>query len=109
MGLCRLALITVPEGFSKSWLATPEAQLKPFAVELTIYCNRHGIDPSEYIGDFFPLVITGLPIAFGILHRHKEHKKEHSTIEKQLRSGTRKPEEPEEKEPEHETEEETET
>ncbi len=99
MGLCRLALETIPEGFGKPWLATPEEQLKPFATELTIYCNNHGIDPSEYIGDWLPLVVTGMPIGFGIIHRHKEHKKEHTTPEKQRRSGTlpaEKLEEPEE-------------
>jgi len=89
MGLCRLALETIPEGFGKPWLATPEEHLKPFAKELTIYCNRHDLDPSEWIGDWFPLVITGMPIGFGIIHRHKEHKKDHTTAERQRKSGTR--------------------
>lgn len=89
MGLCRLALETIPEGFGKPWLATPEDQLKPFVKELTIYCNAHDIDPSEWIGDWFPLVITGMPIGFGIIHRHKEHKKEYTTAAKEIRSGTR--------------------
>ena len=107
MGLCRLALETIPEGFGKPWLATPDNQLMPFAKELTIYCNNHGIDPSEWIGDWFPLVITGMPIGFGIIHRHKEHKKKHTTTEKQLKSGTREAEIPEETETEEiETEEE---
>jgi len=98
MGLCRLALATIPEGFGKPWLATPDDQLMPFAKELTIYCNAHNIDPSEWIGDWFPLVITGLPIGFGIIHRHKEHKKEYTTAAKQIKSGTREIEEPEEAE-----------
>ena len=89
MGLCRLALETIPEGFGKPWLATPEDQLKPFVKELTIYCNAHDIDPSEWVGDWFPLVITGMPIGFGIIHRHKEHKKEYTTAAKEIRSGTR--------------------
>lgn len=89
LGLCRLALETIPEGFGKPWLATSEDQLKPFVKELTIYCNAHDIDPSEWIGDWFPLVITGMPIGFGIIHRHKEHKKEHTTAAKEIRSGTR--------------------
>ena len=108
MGLCRLALETIPEGFGKPWLATPEEQLKPFAKELTIYCNKHDIDPSEWIGDWFPLVITGMPIGFGIIHRHKEHKKDHTTAERQRKSGTREVDVPKEPEPEEtETEEET--
>ena len=89
MGLCRLALGTIPEGFGKPWLATPDDQLKPFAKELTIYCNNHGIDPSEYFGDWMPLVITAMPIGFGIVHRHKEHKKDHTTAAKEIKSGTR--------------------
>lgn len=89
MGLCRLALETIPEGFGKPWLATPDDQLKPFAKELTIYCNNHGIDPSEYFGDWMPLVITAMPIGFGIVHRHKEHKKDHTTAAKEIKSGTR--------------------
>jgi hypothetical protein len=108
MGLCRLALETIPEGFGKPWLATPEEQLKPFVKELTIYFNAHDIDPSEWIGDWFPLVITGLPIGFGIVHRYKEHKKENTTAEKEIRSGTREVEAPKEPEPEEsETDEET--
>lgn len=75
LGLCRLVMTTVPEGFGKPWLTVPDDQMTPFAKELTIYCNNHGIDPSEYIGDWFPLVITGMPIAFGVIHRHKEHKR----------------------------------
>lgn len=94
MGLCRLALATVPEGFGKPWLATPDDQLMPFAKELTIYCNAHDIDPSEWIGDWFPLVITGLPIGFGIVHRHKEHKKDHTTAARGTKSGTREAEKP---------------
>lgn len=108
MGLCRLALETIPEGFGKPWLATPEEQLKPFATELTIYCNNHDIDPSEYFGDWMPLVVTAMPIGFGIVHRHKEHKKEHTTAEKEIRSGTREVEAPKEPE-ESETDEEDET
>jgi hypothetical protein len=99
MGLCRLALETIPEGFGKPWLATPEEQLKPFAKELTIYCNKHDIDPSEYFGDWMPLVITSMPIGFGIIHRHKEHKKEHTTAERERQSGTREVEKTEETEP----------
>ena len=102
MGLCRLALETIPEGFGKPWLATPDNQLMPFAKELTIYCNNHGIDPSEWIGDWFPLVITGMPIGFGIIHRHKEHKKEHTTAAKAIKSGTREVDKPEETESEGE-------
>jgi hypothetical protein len=106
MGLCRLALETIPEGFGKPWLATPEEALKPFAKELTIYFNAHGIDPSEWIGDWFPLVITGLPIGFGIIHRHKEHKSEHTTAAKEIKSGTREVEAPKEPEPEENEDEE---
>ena len=102
MGLCRLALETIPEGFGKPWLATPDNQLMPFAKELTIYCNNHGIDPSEWIGDWFPLVITGMPIGFGIIHRHKEHKKDHTTAAKEIKSGTREVDKPEETESEGE-------
>jgi len=102
MGLCRLALETIPEGFGKPWLATPDDQLKPFAKELTIYCNNHGIDPSEYFGDWMPLLITSMPIGFGIIQRHKEHKKEHTTAAKEIRSGTREVGKPEETEPEEE-------
>jgi hypothetical protein len=102
MGLCRLALATIPKGFGKPWLATPDAQLMPFAEELTIYCNTHNIDPSELIGDWFPLVITGLPIGFGIIHRHKEHKKEHTTTAKEIKSGTREADKPEGTETEEE-------
>lgn len=80
-GLLKLCLTTTPTIFKKPWLATDEEDLQPLTHELTIYCRNHDLDPSEYFGDYFPVVICALPIAAGIVTRHQEHKKESKTEE----------------------------
>jgi len=73
--LVRVAFITLPNVARRPWLATPEDDLQPFIHELTIYCQRHEIDPSEYVGDWLPLAITAVPLAAGIIERDRAHKR----------------------------------
>ena len=99
-GLVKVMLVTMPEGCGKPWLACPEEQLAPFSKELAIYCNNHDLDPSEYLGDWFPLAIAGMPIAFGMMARHKEHKKGEIKQPFDAGSGVTEPVEPPEEVPE---------
>ena len=73
--LVRVVLVTTPAIIRKPWLAAPEEELTPFIHELTIYCRNHDIDPSEYVGDWLPLAVTGAGVGAGILARNRAHKK----------------------------------
>ena len=82
LGIVRTFLVTTPTMFKRPWLAAPDDELLPFVHELTLYCNNHDIDVSEYIGDWFPLAITGVAVGAGVLERHRTHKKEHTEEKK---------------------------
>ena len=81
LGIVKTFLVTTPNIFKKPWLACPDDELLPFVHELTVYCRNNDIDPSDYIGDWFPLAITGVAVGAGVLSRHRAHKKEGNHIE----------------------------
>lgn len=82
LGIVRTFLVTTPNLFKRPWLAAPDDELLPFVHELTLYCNAHDISPEDYLGDWFPLAITGVAVGAGVLERHRTHKKETGAVGK---------------------------
>lgn len=73
--LCE-ALINLPAIAFGDHLIRTEAQIKPFAKQLYIYCKRKGIDPRDYIFDEIPLIISAGVLARGMWNDHLKHKEE---------------------------------
>ena len=81
LAIVRTFLVTTPNIFKKYWLAAPDEELLPFAHELFVYCRNNNIDINDYLGDWFPLAMTGVAVGAGMLGRHREHKKETKTLD----------------------------
>ena len=56
-------------------LERTEAQVRPFARELCIYCNNKGINPRDYLFDEFGLLLATLVIGGGLWKEQKAHKR----------------------------------
>ncbi len=63
--------VNIPGMFGNPHLERSEAQCTPFGRQLHRYCQKKGIDPSDYIFDEFGMVVTGVGLVGGMWADHK--------------------------------------
>jgi len=66
--------VNIPGMFGKPHLERTEAQCTPFGRQLHRYCQKKGIDPSDWVFDEFGLVVTGAGLVGGMYADHKAFK-----------------------------------
>lgn len=83
------ALLAMPVIILPKLTPRTKEQITPFAHELTLYCQKKGINARDYLFDELPIVLTGVTLAATMyqdykLHYPKDIKKEPSKVNKKL-------------------------
>lgn len=68
--------VNIPGMFGNPHLERTVEQCTPFGRQLHRYCQKKGIDPSDWVFDEFGLVITGVGLVGGMWADHKTYRVE---------------------------------
>lgn len=66
------ALLTLPTIIKPKLPPRTPEQIKPFAHELTLYCQKKGINARDYLFDELGLVLTGVTLGAGIYQDYQK-------------------------------------
>lgn len=86
-------LVMVLETPSYIWgdhLLRTDAQVKRFSHQVYIYCEKKGIDISEYLFDEFGLIFSGVVLIQGMRKDHAEYKESNGIVSKKDKKKGRK-------------------
>ncbi|MHC1576729.1 MAG: hypothetical protein ACXQTE_05185 [Methanosarcinaceae archaeon] len=69
-------VVNLPSVVGLTGVSRSEEEITPFATNLYRYCEKKGIDPSDYIFEEFGLITSGLGLVAGMIIEYKAERKE---------------------------------